>query len=141
MATPAATKVGPRRPAHYPSGPVGLAAPPMRRRLPPGQPGSMITTTNLTKRYQRIAAVDGVTFTCEPGTITGFLGRNGAGKSTTLRMITRLTRPPRTGAPGDRGHDARHAEGRGRPSPRRRRPVRRCQPPSRRLLARHAAAA
>jgi ABC-2 type transport system ATP-binding protein len=53
----------------------------------------MIAATNLTKRYQRIAAVDGATFTCEPGTITGFLGRNGAGKSTTLRMITGLTRP------------------------------------------------
>jgi ABC-2 type transport system ATP-binding protein len=53
----------------------------------------MITATSLAKRYQRIAAVDGVTFNCEPGTITGFLGRNGAGKSTTLRMITGLTRP------------------------------------------------
>jgi ABC-2 type transport system ATP-binding protein len=53
----------------------------------------MITTTSLTKRYGRVAAVDGVTFSCEPGTITGFLGRNGAGKSTTLRMITGLTRP------------------------------------------------
>jgi ABC-2 type transport system ATP-binding protein len=53
----------------------------------------MITATSLTKRYGRVAAVDGVTFTCEPGTITGFLGRNGAGKSTTLRMITGLARP------------------------------------------------
>jgi ABC-2 type transport system ATP-binding protein len=53
----------------------------------------MITATSLSKRYRRVAAVDDVTFTCEPGTITGFLGRNGAGKSTTLRMITGLTRP------------------------------------------------
>jgi ABC-2 type transport system ATP-binding protein len=53
----------------------------------------MITATSLSKRYRRVAAVDGVTFACEPGTITGFLGRNGAGKSTTLRMITGLTRP------------------------------------------------
>ena len=53
----------------------------------------MITATSLTKRYRRVAAVEGVTFACEPGTITGFLGRNGAGKSTTLRMITGLTRP------------------------------------------------
>ena len=53
----------------------------------------MITATSLTKRYRRVAAVDDVTFSCEPGTITGFLGRNGAGKSTTLRMITGLTRP------------------------------------------------
>jgi ABC-2 type transport system ATP-binding protein len=53
----------------------------------------MITATSLTKRYRRVAAVDNVTFSCEPGTITGFLGRNGAGKSTTLRMITGLSRP------------------------------------------------
>ena len=53
----------------------------------------MITATCLSKRYGRVAAVDRVTLACEPGTITGFLGRNGAGKSTTLRMITGLTRP------------------------------------------------
>ena len=53
----------------------------------------MITATSLTKRYGRVTAADGVTFTCAPGTITGFLGGNGAGKSTTLRMITGLTRP------------------------------------------------
>jgi ABC-2 type transport system ATP-binding protein len=53
----------------------------------------MISVTSLTKRYGRVAAVDGVTFTCQPGTVTGFLGRNGAGKSTTLRMIAGLTRP------------------------------------------------
>jgi ABC-2 type transport system ATP-binding protein len=53
----------------------------------------MITVTSLTKRYGRLVAVDGVTFTCERGTITGFLGPNGAGKSTTLRMITGLARP------------------------------------------------
>jgi ABC-2 type transport system ATP-binding protein len=53
----------------------------------------MISVTSLTKHYGRVPAVDGVTFTCEPGTVTGFLGRNGAGKSTTMRMITGLTRP------------------------------------------------
>ncbi len=53
----------------------------------------MITAISLTKRYRRVDAVDGVTFTCQPGTITGFLGRNGAGKSTTLRMLAGLTRP------------------------------------------------
>ena len=52
----------------------------------------MITATSLTKRYGRVTAVGDVTFTCEPGTVTGFLGRNGAGKSTTLRLLTGLTR-------------------------------------------------
>jgi len=53
----------------------------------------MIKITGLTKRYGRIAAVDGVTFACMPGTVTGFLGPNGAGKTTTLRALTGLTRP------------------------------------------------
>ena len=57
----------------------------------------MIETNNLTKHYRREAAVAGVSFRCEPGTVTGFLGPNGAGKSTTLRMITGLT-PPSAGS-------------------------------------------
>ena len=57
----------------------------------------MIEVNKLTKRYASQLAVDGVSFRCEPGTITGFLGPNGAGKSTTLRMITGLT-PPTAGA-------------------------------------------
>jgi ABC-2 type transport system ATP-binding protein len=57
----------------------------------------MIEVNELTKRYGSQLAVDGVSFRCEPGTITGFLGPNGAGKSTTLRMITGLT-PPTAGA-------------------------------------------
>jgi ABC-2 type transport system ATP-binding protein len=47
----------------------------------------MITATNLTKKYGPVTAVDGVSFGCEPGTITGFLGPDGAGKSTTLRTL------------------------------------------------------
>ena len=57
----------------------------------------MIEVDNLSKRYGAQLAVDGVSFRCEPGTITGFLGPNGAGKSTTLRMICGLT-PPTTGS-------------------------------------------
>ena len=56
----------------------------------------MIEVDNLSKRYGSQLAVDGVSFRCEPGTITGFLGPNGAGKSTTLRMICGLT-PPTAG--------------------------------------------
>ena len=56
----------------------------------------MIEVTDLSKRYGSQLAVDGVSFRCEPGTITGFLGPNGAGKSTTLRMICGLT-PPTAG--------------------------------------------
>ncbi len=57
----------------------------------------MIEVENLTKRYGAHTAVDGVSFRCDPGTVTGFLGPNGAGKSTTLRMIVGLT-PPSAGS-------------------------------------------
>jgi ABC-2 type transport system ATP-binding protein len=57
----------------------------------------MIEVSNLSKRYGAQLAVDGVSFRCEPGTITGFLGPNGAGKTTTLRMICGLT-PPTAGS-------------------------------------------
>lgn len=55
----------------------------------------MITTTALTKRYKGVPVVRDVSLRCDPGTITGFLGANGAGKSTTLKMIVGLVRPDR----------------------------------------------
>jgi ABC-2 type transport system ATP-binding protein len=53
----------------------------------------MIEVNELTRRYRKVTAVDGLTFTVRPGQVTGFLGPNGAGKSTTLRMILGLTEP------------------------------------------------
>jgi ABC-2 type transport system ATP-binding protein len=52
----------------------------------------MIEVCDLTKRYRERTVVDAVTFTVQPGKVTGFLGRNGAGKSTTMRMMLGLTR-------------------------------------------------
>ena len=52
-----------------------------------------ITVAGLTKRYGPVTAVDGLTFTVEPGQVTGFLGPNGAGKTTTLRMLLGLVTP------------------------------------------------
>src|SRR5690349_3775660 len=52
-----------------------------------------ITAAGLTKRYGPVTAVDGLTFTVEPGRVTGFLGPNGAGKTTTLRMLLGLVAP------------------------------------------------
>jgi ABC-2 type transport system ATP-binding protein len=52
-----------------------------------------IEVDHLTKRYGAVTAVDDLRFTLEPGSITGFVGVNGAGKSTTLRMLLGLTRP------------------------------------------------
>jgi ABC-2 type transport system ATP-binding protein len=53
----------------------------------------MIEASGLTKTYGAKTAVDGISFTVEPGRVTGFLGPNGAGKSTTMRMILGLDRP------------------------------------------------
>jgi ABC-2 type transport system ATP-binding protein len=47
----------------------------------------------VTKRYGPLTAVDTLTFAPRPGRITGFVGANGAGKSTTIRMLLGLTRP------------------------------------------------
>ncbi|WP_084000907.1 ABC transporter ATP-binding protein [Actinomadura kijaniata] len=55
----------------------------------------MIEVHDLSKRYGRRVAVDGLTFTVRPGRVTGFLGPNGAGKSTTVRMVLGLDRPTR----------------------------------------------
>jgi ABC-2 type transport system ATP-binding protein len=53
----------------------------------------MIIANGLTKRYGDKTAVDGLSFTVQPGVVTGFLGPNGAGKSTTMRMIVGLDAP------------------------------------------------
>jgi len=52
-----------------------------------------IVVAGLIKTYGTLRAVDGLSFTVEPGTITGFLGPNGAGKTTTLRMLLGLITP------------------------------------------------
>ncbi|HEY0260103.1 MAG TPA: ATP-binding cassette domain-containing protein [Lacisediminihabitans sp.] len=52
-----------------------------------------IEAKGLTKRFGEFTAVDGVTFSVRPGQVTGFLGRNGTGKTTTLRMMLGLERP------------------------------------------------
>ena len=54
---------------------------------------AQIEFRNLTKRYGSLTAVDTLTFSPRPGCITGFVGANGAGKSTTIRMLLGLTRP------------------------------------------------
>lgn len=49
-----------------------------------------IEVKNLTKRFGKFIAVDDVSFTVKKGEIFGFLGANGAGKSTTIRMLCGL---------------------------------------------------
>jgi ABC-2 type transport system ATP-binding protein len=52
-----------------------------------------VTVRELSKRFGAVQAVDGLTFSVEPGAVTGFLGPNGSGKTTTLRMILGLVVP------------------------------------------------
>jgi len=53
----------------------------------------MIELTNLTKRYGRFTAVDGISLTIPAGELYGLLGPNGAGKTTTMRMIAGILQP------------------------------------------------
>jgi len=53
----------------------------------------MIEIENITKLYDGVRAVDGVTMTVEKGTITVIVGTSGSGKTTLLRMINRLEEP------------------------------------------------
>ena len=53
----------------------------------------ILETKQLTKRYRRRVIVDQLSLTVERGDIFGFLGQNGAGKSTTIRMSLGLVRP------------------------------------------------
>ena len=49
-----------------------------------------IKIDGLRKRFGATLALDGMTFTVQPGQVTGFVGPNGAGKSTTMRVILGL---------------------------------------------------
>jgi ABC-2 type transport system ATP-binding protein len=52
-----------------------------------------IEVRGLHKRFGQTVALDGMTFTVEPGQVTGFVGPNGAGKSTTMRVVLGLDAP------------------------------------------------
>ncbi len=52
-----------------------------------------IKVTNLTKKFDKLTAVNGISFEVEEGEIFAFLGPNGAGKSTTIKMLTTLLLP------------------------------------------------
>lgn len=50
----------------------------------------MLELCGVCKRYASIPAVENVTFTARPGEVTGYLGANGSGKSTTMKIVTGL---------------------------------------------------
>jgi ABC-type multidrug transport system ATPase subunit len=53
----------------------------------------IIQTSNLSKKFTEVMAVDDLSFSVQSGEVYGFLGQNGAGKSTTIRMLLTLIRP------------------------------------------------
>ena len=54
---------------------------------------AVISVTHLSKNFNNLKAVDDLSFTVNEGDIYGFLGQNGAGKSTTIRMLLSLVKP------------------------------------------------
>ncbi len=53
----------------------------------------MVRVSNLSKQFDAFQAVDDLSFTVNEGDVYGFLGQNGAGKSTTMRMMLTLIKP------------------------------------------------
>src|SRR5678809_377879 len=54
---------------------------------------TVIKVNNLSRHFNDIKAVDDLSFSVSGGQVYGFLGQNGAGKSTTIRMLLTLIRP------------------------------------------------
>src|SRR5690242_2977229 len=52
-----------------------------------------VNVTGLTKEFDTVRAVNGISFQVRRGVFYGFLGTNGAGKSTTIKMLTGLLSP------------------------------------------------
>jgi ABC-2 type transport system ATP-binding protein len=67
---------------------------------------AMIEVQDLTKFFGRVLAVDHITFSMDRGEVVGLLGLNGAGKSTTMRMLTTFI-PPTSGTARLAGFDIR----------------------------------
>src|SRR5689334_7325335 len=54
---------------------------------------AIISVSGLSKQFKEITAVDDLSFSVNEGDVYGFLGQNGAGKSTTIRMLLTLIKP------------------------------------------------
>jgi ABC-2 type transport system ATP-binding protein len=71
---------------------------------------AVIDVRDLTRTFGKFVAVDHITFSVSPGEVFGFLGANGAGKTTAIRMLTGLLTPT-SGQATVAGHDVyREAE-------------------------------
>jgi ABC-2 type transport system ATP-binding protein len=81
--------------------------------LPHARPASLpasyaVSVEGLTKRFGSFTAVDGISFSVQWGEVFGFLGPNGSGKTTTIRMLTGLL-PPTSGKGTVAGFDTLNA--------------------------------
>jgi ABC-2 type transport system ATP-binding protein len=74
----------------------------------PHRPG-LLELAGLRRRYGRTVALDGLSFTVEPGQIFGFLGPNGAGKTTAMRIVMGIE-PPDEGTVRWGGRPLTHAD-------------------------------
>src|SRR6185436_10109818 len=68
---------------------------------------TVITTTRLTKYFNKKCALDSASYSVPRGSVTAFLGRNGSGKTTTLRILLGLLEPTR-GSSTIFGEDSQH---------------------------------
>ncbi len=87
------------------------SAPPLpqeRSKRPPAPSRNLIVVDHVRRRFGSFYAVDDVSFTVEKGEVFGLLGANGAGKSTTFRMLCGLL-PPSSGSLRVAGYDLRRA--------------------------------
>ena len=70
-----------------------LCPPGLERKEPTAHKEYAIKVENLTKQFGEFTAVDHISFQVEKGEVFGFLGANGAGKTTAMRMLCGLSRP------------------------------------------------
>ena len=70
-----------------------LCPPSLQRKAVDKHTPPIIQVDNLVKRFGSFTAVDHISFSVQRGEIFGFLGANGAGKTTAMRMLTGLSRP------------------------------------------------
>jgi drug efflux transport system ATP-binding protein len=112
-ATPVSPEApGPPVPAGPPAIPAGSEAPANARSPVPPVPlvPPVIIARDLTRKFGAFTAVDRISFEVHAGEVFGFLGANGAGKTTAIRMLTGLLAPS-GGTASVAGHDvARESE-------------------------------
>ena len=79
----------------------------MATEIPPENPVPAVQTTNLTRVYGSMTALNALTLTVNRGDLFGFIGSNGAGKTTTLRILATFLAPS-AGKAEVLGHDVVH---------------------------------